>query len=90
MHVVCGVRKDKRKYGYQGSQVDAQALLAQLKQAGNAKRCRRLNTRYFEVVVQYEGVGEVKLYFCRFPYAKEWRLFLSTDPSLSFVEMMEL
>ena len=90
MHVVCGVRKDKRKYGYQGTTLDAQGLLARLKQAGNASRCRRLNTRYFEVLVQYEGVGEVKLYFCRFPYAKEWRLFLSTDTSLSFVKMMEL
>ena len=90
MHVVCGVRKDKRKYGYRGTQVDAKALLARLKHEGNAKRCRKLNTRYFEVVVQYEGVGEVKLYFCRFPYAKEWRLFLSTDTSLSFVGMMEL
>ena len=41
-------------------------------------------------MVQYEDVGEVKLYFCRFPYAKEWRLFLTTDTALSFVEMMEL
>jgi len=28
MHVVCGVRKDQRKYGYKGTQVDAQGLLA--------------------------------------------------------------
>jgi hypothetical protein len=90
MHVVCGVRKDKRKYEYQGVAVDAKTLLTQLQKAGKASRCRKLNTRYFEVVVQYEGVGEVKLYFCRFPYAKEWRLFLSTDTALSFVKMMEI
>ena len=38
----------------------------------------------------YEGVGEVQWYFCRFPYAKEWRLFLSTDTALSLVKMMEI
>ncbi|MBZ4688724.1 MAG: putative transposase [Clostridiales bacterium] len=40
--------------------------------------------------MNYEGVGEVKLYFCRFPYQKEWRLFLSTDTSLAFLAMMEI
>ena len=38
----------------------------------------------------YEGVGEVQWYFCRFPYAKEWRLFLSTDTALSLVKMMKI
>ena len=90
LHVVCGVRKDKRQYTYQGKKLDAKALLAALKQEGNAKRCRKLNTRYFAVVVQYEGVGDVKLYLCRFPYQKQWRVFLSTDTSLSFLAMMEI
>ena len=40
--------------------------------------------------MNYEGVGEVKLYFCRFPYQKKWRLFLSTDTSLAFMSMMEI
>ena len=70
LHVVCGVRRDQRKYGDPRTQVDAKALLARLKREGHAKRCRKLNTRYFEVVVQYEDVGEVKWYFCRFPHAK--------------------
>ena len=90
MHVVCGVRRDKRQYTYQGKTVDATALLAILQKAGNASRCRKLNTRYFEVVVQYEGVGDVKLYLGRFPYQKQWRVFLSTDTTLSFLTMMEI
>ena len=90
LHVVCGVRKDKRRYLYQGNKVNAQALLAILKKAGNAKRCRKLNTRYYEVVVYYEDIGDVKLYVCRFPYQKQWRVFLSTDTTLSFVAMMEI
>ena len=90
LHVVCGVRKDKRQYRYQGTHVNAQSLLAILKDAGNAKRCRKLNTRYYEVVVHYDEIGEVKLYVCRFPYQKQWRVFLSTDTTLSFVAMMEI
>jgi hypothetical protein len=90
MHVVCGVRKDKRKYSYKGTKLNAKELQATLKQEGNEKRCRKRNTRYFEVVVQYEDVGDVKLYLCRFPYQKQWRLFLSTDTSLSFLAMMEI
>ncbi|WP_407307111.1 transposase [Desulfosporosinus sp. SB140] len=53
-------------------------------------RCRKRNTRYFEVRVDYEGIGKVKLYYCRFPYQKKWRLFLSTDTSLGFLGMMEI
>jgi len=90
LHVVCGVRKDKRQYLYRGKKLDAKALHATLKKEGDAKRCRKLNTRYFEVVVQYEGVGDVTLYLCRFPYQKQWRVFLSTDTSLSFLAMMEI
>ena len=75
LHVVCGVRKDTRQYTYHGKKLDAQALHASRKKAGHAKRCRKLHTRYFDVVVPYEGVGDVTLYRCRFPYQKQWRLF---------------
>ena len=64
LHVVCGVRKDKRQYLYQGKKLDVKALYAAVKKEGHAKRGRKLNTRYFEVVVHYEGVGDVKLYRC--------------------------
>lgn len=90
MHVICGVRKDKRNYHYKGEILNAKQLLTTLRKERKEKRCRKRNTRYYEVVVTYEGVGEVKLYFCRFPYQKDWRLFLSTDTSLAFLEMMEI
>lgn len=90
MHVICGVRKDKRQYTYNGTKMNAKKLLSILKQEGKEKRCRKRNTRYYEVIVDYEGVGPVRLYFCRFPYQKEWRLFLSTNISLSFLSMLEL
>jgi hypothetical protein len=91
MHVICAVRKDKRKYTYQGKAMNAKELLNTLKNENKEKRCRKRNTRYYEVIVYYEGIDEtVKLYFCRFPYQKNWKLYLSTDPSLSFLEMMEI
>ena len=90
MHLICGVRKDSRKYLYKGDSLNASQLQKALKNEGNEKRCRKRNTRYFEVLVDYEGIGQVKLFFCRFPYQKKWRLFLSTDISLSLFSMLEV
>jgi len=90
MHLVCGVRQDKRKYLYNGNSLNASQLKLVLKNEGNEKRCRKRNIRYFEVLVDYEGIGQVKLFFCRFPYQKKFRLFLSTDTSLSLLGMMEI
>ncbi len=90
MHLVCGVRQDKRNYLYNGNSLNASQLKPVLKSEGNEKRCRKRNIRYFEVIVDYEGIGKVKLFFCRFPYQKKWRLFLSTDISLSLLSMLEI
>jgi len=90
MHLVCGVRQDKRKYLYKGNSLNASELKSILKNEGNEKRCRKRNIRYFEVLVDYEGIGPVKLFFCRFPYQKKFRLFLSTDISLSLLSMLEI
>ncbi len=60
------------------------------KEGSDEKRCRKWNTRYYEVTVNYEGVGDAKLYLCRFPYQKDWRVFLSTNTSLKFADMMKI
>ena len=62
MHLVCGVRQDKRKYLYNGNSLNASQLKLVLKNEGNEKRCRKRNIRYFEVLVDYEGIGQVKLF----------------------------
>ena len=90
MHLICGVRQDTRNYFYKGDSLNATKLKAVLRNEGKEKRCRKRNIRYFEVLVDYEGIGQVKLYFCRFPYQKKWRLFLSTDTSLSLLSMLEI
>ncbi len=70
--------------------MDVKVLLTTLKKEGKAKSCLKLNTNYFDVVVQYAGIGDGTLYLCRFPYQKQWSVFLSTDTSLSFVPMIEI
>lgn len=87
--VVCAIKRDKRKYSYNGEEMNFKELIANLKKNKKESRCRKWNTRYFEVTVNYGKIGLVKLYICRFPYQKEWRIFLSTDVSLDFVDMMK-
>lgn len=70
--------------------MNAKKLLSTFRKEQKEKRCRKRNTRCYEVIVDYEGIGPVRLYFCRFPYQKEWRLFLSTDTSLTFLTMLEI
>lgn len=90
MHLIAGIRNDFRKYSYNGESLNGKQLIKKLSDEGSQKRCRKWNVRYFEVVVYYEGIGEVKLYICRFPYQKKWRIFISTDTSLNFIKMMEI
>lgn len=90
MHLICGIRQDARYYTYHEESLNAHELHKVLKSEGTEKRCRKRNTRYYEVVVDYEGIGKVKLFYCRFPYQKKWRLFLSTDTSLGFLSMLEI
>jgi len=89
IHVIAGIKNDKRKYDYKGEKLNGKQLIEKLKLENKQKRCRKWNTRYFEVEVNYEGIGIVKLCICRFPYQKKWRIFISTDVSLSFSEIME-
>ncbi len=90
MHIICGIKKDKRKYAYEGSSLNAKALQKKILKKKKISRCRKWKTLYMEVVVHYQDIGDVKLFYTRFPFQKKWRLFLSTDTSLSFIKMMEI
>lgn len=56
---------------------------------GKAKRCRSLRLYYKEAIVKYKG-KEVKLFFSRQGKRGKWKVFLSTDTSLSFIKMIEI
>lgn len=90
MHVIAGIRNDKRYYTYKEQVLNAKEIISHLKAAGCAHRCRKWNIRYYEAAVHYEGIGDVKLFMCRYPGQKKWRVFITTDVSLSFVEMMKI
>jgi hypothetical protein len=88
IHLIAGIRNDKRYYGYDEQMLNAKQIIAMLKKTG-VHRCRKWNVRYMEAVVGYEGVGDVKLFICRYPGQKNWRVFITTNTSIGFVEMMK-
>jgi hypothetical protein len=90
IHIIAGVRADKRKYSYDGELFDAKSILNHLKSKSKQKRCRSLNILYYEAAVEYEGIGKVKLVMCRYPGQKNNRFFITTDINLSFIEMMRI
>ena len=77
------------KYEYKGKFYDAQALLKSVKRTIGIKRCRKIKSAYIVVDVLYKDYA-VRLYFSRFGQRGKWHLLLSTDRSLSYVQMMEL
>ena len=89
MHVIAGVKNGNQKYGYKGELFNAKEIIALLKAQSAARRNRSWGTRYYEAVVTYKSVGELKLFICRYPGQKKWRVFVTTNTDLSFVEMMK-
>jgi hypothetical protein len=90
VHIIAGVRNDNRKYGYGGQLFNAKQIIESIKKTGSVHRCRKWNIRYMAAAVYYEGVGDVQLFICRYPGQKKWRVFITTNTSLSFIEMMKI
>jgi len=88
IHFLGMARCDKRQYDYRGKTYNAKELRTVLK--SKAKRCRKLNATYIEVVVEYKNAGKVKLYFSRFTHRGKWHLLLGTDRNLSYIKAMEI
>ncbi|MDR0287465.1 MAG: transposase [Clostridiales bacterium] len=89
MHIIAGVKNGNQKYGYNGSLFNAKEIIALLKKSSSPHRCRRLGINYYNAVVSYKNVGTVKLAMCRYPRQKKWRVFITTDTEIDFIEMME-
>jgi len=88
IHFLGMVRLDKRLYDYQGQRLNAKELKTQLK--SRMKRARNFNVYYIEIIVGYDEIGNVKLFFTRFSKRSKWRLLLSTDLKLSFQQAMKI
>jgi len=81
-------KMDKRLYEFADKQYNARQLLARLKRS-KAKRCRKINARYYEVIVIYKGI-QIKLFFSRFNNQKDWSLLLTDNYKLSFEKAVEI
>ena len=90
MHLIAGVPNGNRKYDWGGDLFNVNEIIAILKKQGKEHRCRKWNTRYVEAVVNYKGVGTVKLFMSRFPRQRKWRVFVTTNTALSYVQMLEI
>ena len=78
------MRQDKRCYVYDNQSYNTKELKSK------AKRCRKVNSRYIKVVVEYQSTGQVKLFFSRFSRQGQWQLLLTTDLSLTYIKAMEI
>ena len=87
IHFLGMVRQDKRCYSFDNQKLNAADIKKRFK--GSAKRCRKLNSRYFELVVEYKGI-KLKLFFTRFSNQNKWQLIAATDLRLSYINAMEI
>ncbi len=81
-------KMDKRLYKYNGKEYNARQLLDRLKRT-KAKRSRKLNARFYDVIVVYKGI-KVKLFFSRFNNQSNWSLLLTDNYSLTFDKAVEI
>lgn len=88
IHFLGMVKMDKRLYEYQGHNLNAKELKKQLKP--KMRRAKKLNAYYIELLVNYSNIGTVKLFFIRLSKRSKWRLLLTTDLELTFLQAMKI
>jgi len=90
LHVVGMCKMDRRKFEIDGQKLNSQALIKM--NENNSKKvrsCEKYKSRYFIVNTNFKGTP-VKLFYVKYKRAKDWKILLTTDLSLSFVKTMEL
>lgn len=91
MDIICGVKNGKMKYDFNEEKYTAKEIKSILAKDKKAKRCKKYyGCRYYEVVVDYKGLKGIRLYICRYPHQKKWRVFVSTDSKIKFANMMKI
>jgi len=56
---------------------------------GKARRCRKLGLYYKEAIVGFKG-KQIKLFFSKQGKNGKWKVFITTNVSLSFIKMIEI
>ena len=86
LHLIGMYKIPTTKFGYS----DQLLTYSQIRNIlGKAKRCRKLKFHYKQAIVDYKG-KPLKLFFSRQGQNGKWKVFVTTDTSLSFIQMIEI
>jgi len=88
VHLIGMMKMNKANYDYKGKLYSAACLLTKGKRETGVRRCNKLKASYLAMQAMYKGYP-VKLFFSRFGKRGKWHLILSTDTSLSYIQVME-
>lgn len=86
VHLIGMYKIPKTKFSYLGQMLTHSQIRNAL---GKAKRCRKLRFQYKQAEVDYNGVP-IKMFFSRQGNNGKWKVFITTDTSLSFIKMIEI
>jgi len=86
VHLIGMYKTVKSKFLYQGKQYTYNEIRNIV---GKTRRCRKLGYHFSEAEAEFKG-KPVKLFFSRKGKNGNWRVFLSTNTSLSFIKMVEI
>ena len=86
LHLIGMYKTPKTKFVYQ----DQKLTHAQIRnKLSKAKRCRKLRLHYKEAIVDYNS-SPIKMFFSRQGKNGKWKVFITTNMELIFIQMVEI
>lgn len=88
-HFLGMLRMDlKRKLSVNGKATNLDELRKSLKKKGLMHKCRCFGSTYMAAECEIPGIGRVKLFFSRMGRRGTWKVLLTTNLDLSYIEAM--
>lgn len=89
-HLLSMAKMGNTKHNTKGwGEVSANIILNKLKHSKSVKYNRRYRCHYASVIVSL-GKRKVKLFFCRMGKNEKWRILLTTNTTLDFLQAYEI
>lgn len=86
LHLIGMYKIAKTKFEYNSEQLTHSQIRNRL---GKPKRCRKLGFYYKEAIVEYKS-KRLNLFFSRQGRNGKWKVFITTNLSLTFIQMLEI
>lgn len=86
VHLIGMYKTATTKFDYDGQRLTYSQIRLKL---GKSVRCRKLGFHYKEVIVEWKS-KQVKLFFSRQGKNGKWKVLMTTDTNLSFIQMMKI